>query len=216
MQPDIDEALRYLGAHTSPDDELRSQMNRLADELSSQIIPRYTWRILPLTRFDQGLQAGNIPLPGRSARLMLADCSECALLICTLGTPFDDWLRRLQLRDMSRAVMLDALGSAYVEAACDEATREIAARFPKRCLTDRFSPGYGDLPLEVQPRLLEAAEARRIGVTVNPSLLMTPLKSVTALIGLADRPQIARIRGCAYCAMNQTCTLRKAGKSCDV
>jgi len=81
-------------------------------------------------------------------------------------------------------------------------------------LTDRFSPGYGDLPLEVQPALLEAAQAHRIGVTAAPSLMMIPQKSVSALIGLSDRPQMARIRGCAFCRMNQTCTLRKAGKSC--
>ena len=39
---------------------------------------------------------------------------------------------------------------------------------------------------------------------------------VTALIGLAELPQMARIRGCAYCTMQQTCTLRKGGKHCGI
>ena len=30
---------------------------------------------------------------------------------------------------------------------------------------------------------------------------MNPSKSVTAIIGLSDWPQMARIRGCAYCSM---------------
>lgn len=215
MQPDIDEALRYLGAGSAPDNDLRAQMVSLAGELSSRITPRYIWRMQPLHR-EGGLTLGDLSLPGRSAAMMLTDCDRCILMVCTLGATFDAWLRRLQARDMAQAVMLDALGSAYVESACDEAEREIAARFPETYLTDRFSPGYGDLPLELQPGLLQAAEGQRIGVTVTPSLLLNPHKSVTALIGLASTPQKARIRGCAHCALNRTCTLRKAGTTCNV
>ena len=216
MQPDLNEALRYLGVRGEPDGALFAQFTSLAGELEAQITPRFIWRTLPLERTADALLLDSQPLPGRTAAKMLADCTQCALLVCTLGVPFDAWLRRLQARDMAQAVMLDALGSAYVESACDEAEREIAARFPTLHLTDRFSPGYGDLPLALQPALLDMAEARRIGVSCTPSLLMTPQKSVSALIGLADRPQMARIRGCAHCSMNKTCTLRKAGTSCDI
>ena len=50
---------------------------------------------------------------------------------------------------------------------------------------------------------------------LTESCLMTPQKSVTAIIGIADKPQRARIRGCAYCAMKDTCAFRKGGHSCD-
>ncbi|MBR3258643.1 MAG: vitamin B12 dependent methionine synthase, partial [Eggerthellaceae bacterium] len=46
-------------------------------------------------------------------------------------------------------------------------------------------PGYGDLPLEVQPDLLGLLDAsRRLGITLSDSLLMSPTKSVTAIVGL--------------------------------
>ena len=132
------------------------------------------------------------------------------------GELFDSAMRMEQARDMSRAVMLDVCGSALVEAGCDQAQEEIAARFPGMYLTDRFSPGYGDLPLEIQPVICRLTDAqRRLGVHVTPSLLMNPQKSVTAIIGLADEPQRARIRGCAYCALREKCELRKGGRSCD-
>ena len=74
---------------------------------------------------------------------------------------------------------------------------------------------YGDLPLDVQSPLLALTDAtRRLGVTLSESNLMNPLKSVTAVIGLSDTPQQARIRGCDYCAMRTRCNLRKAGKTC--
>lgn len=116
---------------------------------------------------------------------------------------------------MSRAVILDACASALVESGCDAAEAEIKARFPDRYLTDRFSPGYGDLPLELQPSICAALDTpRRLGLHVTGSLLLNPGKSVTAVIGLSDRPQMARIRGCAFCSMRETCTLRKGGKTC--
>lgn len=215
VRPDVDEALRYLGVRGGADASLRARMEELSQELTARISPRYVWRMLDVRRED-GLRAGGIALAGRSAERMLADCGQCTVLVCTLGAAFDAWLRQLQARDMASAVMLDALGSAYVEAGCDAAEREIASRFPGMYLTDRFSPGYGDLPLEVQPELLDAAGARHIGVSCTPSLLLTPQKSVTALIGLADKPQMARIRGCDHCGMRERCTLRKAGTTCDV
>ena len=118
---------------------------------------------------------------------------------------------------MTEALLLDALGSAWVEAGCDEAEKELAGRFPGMHLTDRFSPGYGDLPLRIQPDVLAAADAtRRLGVQVTESCLMIPQKTVTAVIGLSDKPQPASIRGCANCPMRGTCGARKGGTTCEV
>jgi hypothetical protein len=148
---------------------------------------------------------------------MLDGCEKVVLLACTLGLEFDARLRAAQARDMSKAVILDGCGSALVEQGCEEAEREIALRFPGMYLTDRFSPGYGDLPLSLQPQILQALDAqRRLGIVVSPSLLMTPAKSVTAIIGLSSVPQMARIRGCEYCSMKETCALRKGGKHCGL
>lgn len=79
-------------------------------------------------------------------------CSHAALLVCTLGTTFDALARQVQARDFADALLLDGFGGAYVEAGCNAAEREIAAKLPGKYLTDRFSPGYGDLPLDVQSR----------------------------------------------------------------
>lgn len=116
---------------------------------------------------------------------------------------------------MARAVLLDACGSAWVESGCDAAEAQLQRRLPGRYRTDRFSPGYGDLPLQVQPQVCAALDAgRRLGLSVTESLLLNPAKSVTAVIGLSDTPQRARIRGCAYCSMRESCTLRKGGNHC--
>ena len=216
VRPDVGEALRYLGVF-QPAEDMRREAERLADELSGAIQPRYVYRVFDLERLPDGvrLQGANVDLTGDSARKMLAGCGQAALLACTLGVRFDARLLALQARDMAKAVLYDALGSAFVETGCDEAERDISQRVPGLYLTDRFSPGYGDLPLALQPRLCAALDAeRRLGITVSQSLLMNPVKSVTAVVGLSDSPRPARIRGCAYCNLRETCTIRKGGNTC--
>ncbi len=219
MKLDLDEALRYLGAGAGAPEDLRTQAAQAAGELEAALTPKYTYRVLELQRRENSFsmpQAG-LALTGHTAGVMLAQCNRAVLLACTLGAGFDAMLRREQARDMARAVILDACGSALVEAGCDAAERELAERLPGLYLTDRFSPGYGDLPLELQPLICAALDTRRrLGLHVTDSLLLNPAKSVTAILGVSDRPQMARVRGCAHCSMRESCAIRKGGKRCGV
>ena len=213
----VDEALRYLGA-AGASDALWKDVERVAQELEETVTPRSTYHDFDCIETADGFQlpAANLSLNGGLAKKMLSGCSRVILLCCTLGEAFDALLRAAQARDMARAVMLDACGSAYVEAACDMAEKAIAARHPGQYLTDRFSPGYGDLPLSLQPQLLQTLDApRRVGVTCTDSFLMIPAKSVTAVIGLSDTPRSSRIRGCAFCSMRDHCPYREGGKTCE-
>lgn len=217
LTPNIDEALRYLGVPAPAPAAVREQAERVFQRLCAALRPRWVWRVFPLERTKAGfaLSGAAVTLTGDTARTMLAQCHSAALLACTLGAEFDALLRSEQARDMSDAAVLDALGSAYVEAGCNEAEQEIAARLPGKFLTDRFSPGYGDLPLALQPTLCALLDTpRRLGVTVGESFLMNPCKSVTAVIGLSDTPQPARVRGCEFCSMREGCQLRRNGHGC--
>lgn len=204
MVIELSEALRYAGVSTAEDSELCARMAEMVQQCQQRITPRWVWRMMP-----------TVHLPGQLAQQMLAECPTMAVLVCTLGSTFDAWERQLQARDMAQALLLNGCANAYVEAACDAAEAEIQARLPEKYLTDRFSPGYGDLPLSMQENLLAWTDAqRRLGVTLTDSCLLNPIKTVTAIIGLADRPQPARIRGCDVCSLRTRCGLKKAGKTC--
>ena len=219
MESNIDDILRYLSIRGETPDDLRQQIERLAAKLAETIQPKYVYRGFPLEHTDDGivLQGSGVTLTGGLAARMLQSCDTALLLCCTLGIEFEQRLRAMERRDMGEAVILDACGSAWVESGCDAAEAEIAARFEGRYLTDRFSPGYGDLPLSLQPAVLAALDAeKRLGIHLSDSFLMTPSKSVTAVIGVSDEPQPARVRGCGYCAMRKTCDYRKGGTTCAV
>lgn len=217
MKLDLSEPLRYLGVRGEPDPALCAELSAAADKLTRSVAPQYVWRAFPLSHREAGpaLEGADLTLPGAMAARMLAECSQAVLLACTLGAGFEALLRGEQVRSMARAALLDACGSAWVEAGCDAAEEEISARFPDLHRTDRFSPGYGDLPLTIQKDVCALLDApRRLGVQVTDSFLINPSKSVTAVIGLAEKPQPARIRGCAFCALKGSCQYRKGGKTC--
>jgi hypothetical protein len=91
-----------------------------------------------------------------------------------------------------------------VEAACNEAELAIRQEAAKRKLAalPRFSPGYGDFPLGLQPKLLGVLDAeRRLGLTVTPAHLLLPRKSVTAVIPFLPENRFAAITAaaCAGC-----------------
>ena len=218
MKIPVEEALRYLGASRA-DGETRLMAEKTAAMLESRLSPQYLWRSFRISRDGEGilLEEAGVRLPGTLAEKMLAECDTAVLMVCTLGAVFDRLLQEWEARDMARASVMDVCGSAWTETVCDEAEKEIQSRFPDRFLTDRFSPGYGDLPLSLQADFLRVLDAeRKLGVTANGSFLLLPCKSVTAVIGISGQPQGARIRGCAYCGLRENCEYRKRGSFCGV
>ena len=88
---------------------------------------------------------------------------------------------------MSEAVIYQAAGAALVEEVCDQLNAEIVSAAQARGLVcrPRFSPGYGDFSLEHQRDFIRILNTPKLlGVCLLDSLLMTPSKSVTAVVGL--------------------------------
>lgn len=209
----VREALRYLGVKGTPPPEVLEQVEAACAQLLPLCRPRYIWRLLDKSSL---LELG-LELPGEDIHTLLRDCEKMVLFALTLGNGPEALIRQAGLRSPTEALILDACASAACEAACDKLQSLLEGqlctdgRFP----TDRFSPGYGDLPLTVQAPLLELLDAqRRCGITLSHTLIMSPRKSVTAIFGLADRPQGKRARGCGFCSMKHNCSFRKAGITC--
>ena len=117
---------------------------------------------------------------------------------------------------MDLAVAADAAASVLIEQCADEAERQIRDGLPPdRYMTGRYSPGYGDLTIQIQGRLVDAVNAQRqIGLDVTSNGILTPRKSITALLGVADHPVKGHLAGCASCALREICKYRKEGKTC--
>ena len=217
--PDVDEVLRYMGTPPeAADNSLRTLVEACSQQLLSAAQPRWTYRI-----FDLSLEAGGVRLdsglvlPGQALRDHLSGCTQVCVLCATLGAQTDVLIRRAECTDMAQALALDCCASALAEQLCDQIEYELQALFPGCYFPYRFSPGYGDLPLEVNTPLLALLDApRTIGLCATASHLLTPRKSVTAILGVADHPIDTHKRSCLGCPAHHGCQYRKSGGHCGI
>ena len=114
---------------------------------------------------------------------LLEDCKEAVLIAATAGLSYDRLIRRYAHLSPAKALWFQAIGADAIEAVLDRFCLELSQE--ESPLTPRFSPGYGDLPLAFQRDLFRLLEPEQLlGLTLNESLLMTPTKSVTAILGI--------------------------------
>ena len=112
----------------------------------------------------------------------LKGCNEAYILGVTIGIGSDRLISRLAVPSPAESFITDALASAAAESLCDYADNILRKEGEKPF---RFAPGYGDMPLSYQPAVLEALNADyTLGIRLNGSLLMTPMKSITAILGI--------------------------------
>ena len=117
---------------------------------------------------------------------------------------------------MAKALVFDSLASVAVEQACDKVEELLREEYTDYYQTFRFGIGYGDLPISMQEPFLKVLDAgKKIGLNLNKSYMLAPVKSVTAVIGLTKEPVSTKNRGCATCNLNKTCAYRGMGGHCS-
>ncbi|MCR5583815.1 MAG: hypothetical protein K6F63_00065 [Lachnospiraceae bacterium] len=115
----------------------------------------------------------------------LVGCKKVLLMAATIGAEADRERMRAAVKSPVDQLIYDAVGTEAIENVCDTFCKDMEGRYGK--LTSRFSPGYGDLPLEYQKDMITVLDTnRKIGVSLTDSLLMSPTKSVTAIIGIKE------------------------------
>ena len=219
------EVLRYLGYSGQPiTRELDARIDAAVARCLEVARPRGCVRVFDVA--GRGEKDGApvirladcaLELRGRSISEHLDGAVAVGVLAVTVGMGVEAELRRLSLVDPVGQVVLDAAGSALVERAADAAEASVVAEAADRGLFcgTRFSPGYGDLPLATQPTLLATLDAQRhLGITLSGELLMSPTKSVTAVVGLFEEPREGAHVSCAACPCLDFCLLRRSGRTC--
>ncbi len=212
VSPDWTTMRRYLGYL---DEAVKAQAEMLMSRLSKVCSPKITYREFAVERKCDGIYLLNEKFGGEDIKKHLEGCERCILMSLTLGVGADGLLRTLESSDMSSAVVCDTLCSVLAEQLCDEAQKKLESEYEGEFLTDRYSPGYGDLPLETNRSIAVLLDIpKRIGVSVTESCLLLPRKSITAIIGISERETKGHLAGCESCRIYEKCTLRREGKTC--
>jgi hypothetical protein len=206
--------LQFLGYHLA---EARPAMRARLPEIAAKMLahgselvePAFAWRVVPVSLDTEPEAAHCLPpwstslLVGQLIRAELRGSEALAVFVATIGPRLEENARALLAGGkLLEGWVLDAVGSLAAEAVADVAQREVqvlaAAQGWKA--TNRFSPGYCTWETAGQHALFSLLPAQPAGVTLNDSALMTPLKSVSGVVGIGPAVEYRAYR-CEVCTM---------------
>ena len=182
------EILRYAGVRGEAAD-----VEALLEECLREAAPILTYRAcfceLEVKQKENRIMLGEHSVNSSALAARLQGCSRAVILAATVGIALDRLIARYSASMPSKAVLFSAIGDERVEALCDCLCEELSEQYAKvgATLCARFSPGYGDLPLEFQNVIFSELHCSgKLGLCLGENLLMTPSKSVTAIVGIKD------------------------------
>lgn len=173
------EILRYAGCKEATS-EVLALMESCIDEVQGCLSYSVCWCELPVTVENDVCEFGVFSWRSVDLATNLKGCWQVILFAATVGVEIDRLIAKYGHISPAKALMFQAIGAERIEALCNCFCEDMA-----KAIRPRFSPGYGDLPLEAQRDIFAVLDcAKQIGLSLNDSLLMSPSKSVTAIMGV--------------------------------
>lgn len=225
----FDEA-EYVGlhgkqmAHLLDRPGVRAQFEEAVAEIHAVAAPVAGWDFFPIETFDgtaavleSGARIGGGPF-GR----FMENAFEVALLIATVGPEVD---ARIEAHnkggDPFRGMLLDELANWALDQTRQEVLRTIrqGAEAAGLHVGVPISPGQSGWSVRDQKAVFALLDGGVLGVTLTPSMLMTPIKSVSTAVGVGTEPVGPMVAGkvpCDFCSLKERCRYSRAGQGAAV
>lgn len=197
------EILRYAGCKSAAAD-ISELIEECAAEAADKLSYRVCYDLYDIRREDGFLYFGTVKTDSQTLKTAFKDCNKLLVFGATVGAEVDRMILKYSRIAPSKALIMQAIGTERIESLCDMLCGEISdeLRAQNYVLKPRVSPGYGDIPLDMQRELFGMLDcSRKIGLTLNPQLIMSPSKSVTALAGIGKTAENSANK-CDKCGKN--------------
>ncbi|MBO5186240.1 MAG: hypothetical protein J6B91_04240 [Prevotella sp.] len=199
------EILRYAGCKAA-NKEVLLLLEECIKEAKDKFTYKVCYRELPVKTSGDICNFDLLSFKSEKLALNLNGSKKAILFAATIGVEIDRLIAKYGRISPSKALMFQAIGAERIEALCDAFCADISKEYNVGT-RPRFSPGYGDLPLTAQKDIFAVlSPEKQIGLTLTDSLLMSPSKSVTAIVGLGGEEKQTKNK-CDVCNM-KNCTFR--------
>lgn len=150
--------------------------------------PRGLWQRISRAALEDVLHADGASAPATPLAQVLEDAAALALFAATLGDEISQRIARLFADgDLAGGYILDQIASHAADELAQTAARLFEAAAPAAAGSAAlpYSPGYCGWNVAGQRPLFAALEPGEIGISLNDSCLMQPLKSVSGVLVVA-------------------------------
>lgn len=156
--------------------------------------------------------ANGVKIGGGPVVDVMQGATEFIILILTVGSKVDQAINDFQAeKDLLSAVILDNIASLVVSQVRAQFLTWIKGELAKENLfmSIPMSPGESDWSIKDQKTLFGLLEPEKVGMQLNESCLMLPLKSLSITLGVSSKPfGVDDVSRCEFCAMNHKCRFR--------
>lgn len=182
------EIYRFLGyRNITPSKEVDERIRLCVEKMQEAAAPRCFYRSFPVKQTAPGItEIAGLRIRSRNLFKNLEGCDHAYMFAATIGMGIDMLIKRSELSSLMEASIYQAAGAEMVEAFADSEIKKIRAQEAEKGyrLRPRYSPGYGDLPLQLQTDFAKILDMQKwCGISLTDTLLMVPSKSITAFIG---------------------------------
>lgn len=213
VEPRLPEVLRFLGYPKGvfPTDPMKQAIERVLARALPGLEPRGTFSIYPVKAHTRrSLSLGGSTIVGNIGEFLHGSGRVAALVVTAGGAITQLSTEAWGAGDALAGWAFDAIGSWAAEAAADALTQQLGSHLGAgEGLTLRYSPGYCGMDLSQQRALFALARPGSIGVSLLPSLLMQPMKSVSGLVGLGPRELVGVNRSPCDRCLQPGCHMRR-------
>jgi hypothetical protein len=187
-RPPLDEIARQLGyPHAAtPRGAIAARLEAVVEEALPALRPRGAFAVHRVTaQSPRRIVVGDAAILGDAARFVGA-VDRVGVVVATAGEEITELAEHYRGDGDALAEWIaEAIGSWAAEAAADRVTDRLRLGVgPGEAVSLRYSPGYCGMAMNQQRVLFGLVDARAVGVTLLPSLLMRPLKSVSGIVGI--------------------------------
>lgn len=210
--------MRYLGySNQRVEESFYTLIDKVIGEVKETLNISFAYKIDSLTMEDGILKLAEDDICIKSQELCkhLQACHRCVVMAITIGHSIDRKISYYEKFDVTKAMIFNACANVAVETAADNLCKEIEENLEGYNLTSRFSPGYGDFPLDYQREILDLlGSIRKAGISVSSGNMLMPCKSVTAIAGITKEMFEENYNKCNICLNRHNCEFRNIDDKC--
>lgn len=192
-------------------------------DVEQQAEPAACWDFFPVEQIlhDKLILAGGVRLGGGPVVSVVGGATELMVAVCTAGPAVDRLIKVAQAqRQLFRMMILHDLGAWAVDMVRQELCHQLEQNLQQQGqrTSTPLSPGESAWSVKDQAIIFSLLDTERIGVSLSPSMIMSPLKSLSLIMGTGPNPMgVEGASNCDFCTIKERCNYRhkRAGLELD-
>jgi hypothetical protein len=185
-------------------------------EIEEAIQPVACWDRFPIQKFlhDKLVLANGVRIGGGPVVQVVGGAEELIVAVCSVGPAVDRLIEEAQqARQLFRALVLNDMAAWAVDMVRQQLCLwlEREAKEQRYHISAPLSPGESVWSVEDQAVIFSLLDASQINVSLSPSLVMSPIKSLSLILGVGSQPVgVEGASNCDFCTIKERCTYHSA------